>query len=65
MPADQQLFYNLVTKDALLIHNGVAHSFEGPFRSRGEAERAAEELIRRLEEQEPGENTCSTSQNPN
>jgi hypothetical protein len=52
VPADRQLFYNLLTQDALLIYNGVAHSLDGPFRSREDAERAAEELIRRLEEQE-------------
>lgn len=52
MSADQQLFYNLLTRDALFIYDGVAHSLEGPYQSREEAERAAEELIKRLEEQE-------------
>ena len=52
VPENQQLFYNLVTRDALLIYDGVAHSLEGPFQSREDAERAAEELIERLEDQE-------------
>lgn len=47
--ADQELFYNLVTRDALLIHGGVAHALEGPFDSRDDAERAAEVLIVRLQ----------------
>ena len=51
MPESQQLFYNLVTRDALLIHDGVAHPLEGPFQSREDAERAAEELVKRLEDQ--------------
>jgi hypothetical protein len=46
---DQELFYNLVTRDALLIHSGVAHSLEGPFDSREDAERAAEVLVDRLQ----------------
>lgn len=52
MPESQQLFYNLVTRDALLIHDGVAHPLEGPFQSREEAERAAEELVKRLADRE-------------
>ena len=52
MPESQQLFYNLVTRDALLIHDGVAHPLEGPFQSREDAERAAEELVKRLEDQD-------------
>ena len=48
MMAGQELFYNLVTRDALLIHSGVAHSLEGPFDSREDAERAAEVLVERL-----------------
>ena len=51
MPESRQLFYNLVTRDALLIYDGVAHSLEGPFQSREDAERAAEELIERLDDQ--------------
>jgi len=49
---DQQLFYNLVTRDALLICEGVAHLLDGPFNSREDAEAAASELISRLEETE-------------
>jgi hypothetical protein len=49
---DRQLFYNLLTRDALLIYNGVAHALDGPYDSRDEAERAAEELIKRLDEDE-------------
>jgi hypothetical protein len=45
---DQQLFYNLVTRDALLIYDGVARPLEGPYQSREEAEAAAAELIQRL-----------------
>jgi hypothetical protein len=52
VPESQQLFYNLVTRDALLIHDGVAHPLEGPFQSREDAERAAEELVKRLEDQD-------------
>lgn len=48
---ERQLFYNLVTRDALLIYRGVAHALDGPFSSREEAERAAEELIKRLNKQ--------------
>jgi len=51
VPESRQLFYNLVTRDALLIYDGVAHSLEGPFQSREDAERAAEELIERLDDQ--------------
>lgn len=47
--AERELFYNLVTRDALLIHSGVAHALEGPFDSRNDAERAAEVLIDRLQ----------------
>jgi hypothetical protein len=49
---EPQLFHNMLTRDALLIHRGIAHSLEGPYASREEAERAAEELIRRLESEE-------------
>lgn len=47
---DRQLFYNLLTRDALLIYSGVAHPLEGPYDTREDAERAAEELISRLDE---------------
>lgn len=57
MTTAPQLFYNLLTRDALLVHNGVAHPLEGPFDSREEAERAAEELIGRLDGHDlPAEN---------
>lgn len=45
---NQELFYNLVTRDALLIHSGVAHTLAGPFQCREDAEQAAEALIKRL-----------------
>lgn len=48
MQVDEQLFYNLVTRDALLIYDGVARPLEGPYQSREEAEVAAAELIQRL-----------------
>ena len=51
MLRDQELFYNLVTRDALFIHGGVAYPLAGPFSSREEAERAAEALIGRLQVQ--------------
>jgi hypothetical protein len=49
---ERQLFYNHVTQNALLIYRGVAHSLEGPFNSREEADRAAAELVTRIEESE-------------
>jgi hypothetical protein len=48
----QELFYNLVTQDALLIHGGVAHMLAGPFHCREEAEYAAGALIERLRQQD-------------
>lgn len=50
-PAPYQLFYNLVTRDALLLHDEKAYPLEGPFQSRDEAEREARELIERLEDE--------------
>lgn len=52
MSDEPQLFHNLLTRDALLIYKGIAHSLEGPYSSREEAQRAADELIRRLEPEE-------------
>jgi hypothetical protein len=45
---DPKLFFNLVTRDALLIFEGQAHLLEGPFSSREEAESAGEELMERI-----------------
>ena len=39
--ADVELFYNLVTRDALVVYRDVAHRLEGPFSSREEAQLAA------------------------
>lgn len=61
MLSDRELFYNVVTQDALLIHGGVAHSLAGPFQSREDAERAAEALIFRLHESEAGKDSGSPS----
>jgi hypothetical protein len=61
VPSNQELFYNLVTQDALLIHGGVAHPLAGPFRSREDAERAADELIFRLRENEARKDSGSPS----
>lgn len=52
---ETQLFYNLVKRDALLICDAAARHLEGPFDSREEAERAAEELVERLETDRPDE----------
>lgn len=52
---ETQLFYNLVTRDALLIYDAAARLLEGPFDSREEAERAAEELVGQLETDRPKE----------
>lgn len=46
---DQRLFYNILTRDALLIHRGVAHLLDGPYGSREDAETAAAELMTRLD----------------
>lgn len=64
VPSDRELFYNLVTRDALLIHGGVAHSLAGPFQSREDAERAAEALISQLREAETGKDSGSPSPDP-
>lgn len=45
---EPKLFFNLVTRDALLILDGQAHLLEGPFSSREDAEYASEQLIGRL-----------------
>lgn len=44
-----RLFYNLVTRNALVIMGDQAHVLDGPFNSREEAEIAARELRQRLE----------------
>ena len=49
---DPKLFFNLVTRDALLIFDGQAHLLEGPFLSREDAERASEELMDRITSEE-------------
>ena len=49
---DPKLFFNLVTRDALLIFDGQAHLLEGPFLSREDAERASEELMGRISSEE-------------
>jgi len=46
---NMQVFYNLLTKDALLIYDEQAHPLVGPFASKRDAEQAAAELIERLE----------------
>lgn len=53
MLEDRQLFYNLLVGDALLIYRGVAYPFEGPFGSKEDAERAADDLIERLDIDDP------------
>lgn len=45
---DPKLFFNLVTRDALLIFEGKAHLLEGPFSSREDAESASEQLMERI-----------------
>jgi|EndMetStandDraft_7_1072992.scaffolds.fasta_scaffold2077459_1 hypothetical protein len=45
---DPKLFFNLVTRDALLIFEGQAHLLEGPFSSREDAESASEQLMERI-----------------
>lgn len=49
---EPKLFFNLVTRDALLIFDGQAHLLEGPFSSREAAEYASEQLIDRLAKDE-------------
>ena len=51
---DTKLFFNLVTRDALLIFEGQAHLLDGPFSSREDAERAGEELMERISNEETG-----------
>ena len=47
---EPKLFFNLVTRDALLIFDGQAHLLEGPFSSREDAEYASERFMERLVE---------------
>jgi hypothetical protein len=47
---DPKLFFNLLTRDALLIFDEQAHLLEGPFASREDAESASRQLIARLSE---------------
>jgi hypothetical protein len=49
---EPKLFFNLLTRDALLIFDGQAHLLEGPFSSREDAEYASEQLIDRLAKDE-------------
>jgi len=44
----EELLFDLVTRDALLIWNGQAHRLEWPFRSLTDAEDADDELKRRM-----------------
>lgn len=48
------LFYNLLTKTALLIYNETAYPLDGHFDSREEAEKAAEAVIAGLKSTPPG-----------
>jgi hypothetical protein len=47
--AGVELFFNLLTRNALVIYKGVAHILDGPYSSREEAELAAADLIARVE----------------
>lgn len=46
-----ELLYDLLTRDALLIRNGQLYRLEGPFESKERALEAAQELEDRLAEQ--------------
>lgn len=52
---EPKLFFNLVTRDALLIADGQAHLLEGPFSSREDAERASEQFIEHLAQNSAGD----------
>jgi hypothetical protein len=51
---EPKLFFNLVTRDALLIADGQAHLLEGPFSSREDAERASKQFIEHLAQNSAG-----------
>lgn len=46
----EELLYDLLTRDAIFILNGEVYRLDGPFRSREQADAAAEELKSRLTE---------------
>jgi hypothetical protein len=45
-----ELIFDVVTRDALLIHEGQIHPLEGPFQSKAEAQEAADLVAARLED---------------
>ena len=50
MFSDNELIFDVVTRDALLIVHGKIHQLNGPFQSREHAQEAAEQMKRRLAE---------------
>jgi CRP-like cAMP-binding protein len=45
-----RVIFDVVTRDALLIHEGQIHPLEGPFQSKAEAQEAADLVAARLED---------------
>jgi hypothetical protein len=43
-----EVIFDVVTRDALLVYDGQIHRLEGPFHSREDAYNAAEEMVTRL-----------------
>ena len=48
MFSDNEVIFDVVTRDALLILKGKIHQLDGPFQSREQAHEAAEQMKRRL-----------------
>ena len=48
--SENEVIFDVVTRDALLILNGKIHRLDGPFQSREHAHEAAEQMKRRLAE---------------
>ena len=48
--SENEVIFDVVTRDALLILHGKIHRLDGPFQSREHAHEAAEQVINRLAE---------------
>lgn len=60
MLTNDQLIFDVITRDALLIFNGAIHHLDGPFQSREQAEAAAQVVIGRMASEFAGDPTVTS-----